>query len=184
MKQSDSLELVAPGTLDRPGSIGRMVRLGMGVLCLYALWQVIIYREELIDTPVSVIPNFSVMLAIGLCIINYVVNIGFSKSWGRMPAYISLAAFGILAGVSYLVGGDWDSPILGVPLFMWLTYFYGHLGISFTIAAAIATPGCEMRSIPELLGRATGQKAQEHHCPAAFITKIDEWEKRIAVSSD
>lgn len=36
-----------------------------------------------------------------------------------------------------------------------------------------------MRAIPELAGRATGQEAQEHHCPAVFITKIDEWEQRM-----
>ena len=34
-----------------------------------------------------------------------------------------------------------------------------------------------MRSIPELFGKVRGRPAAEHHCPAAFITKLDEWEQ-------
>jgi|AP45_3_1055517.scaffolds.fasta_scaffold179693_1 hypothetical protein len=33
MKQSDALELVAAGSLARPGAIGRLVRLALGALC-------------------------------------------------------------------------------------------------------------------------------------------------------
>ena len=178
MNQSDPLELVESGSLVRPGIIGRSVRLLLGVLCLYALRDLIIYRTELIETPVSSLPNFVLMIGLCICIINYVVNIGFSKNWGRMPVYISLGVFGLLAAASFVIEGNADSRILGTPIFVWLFYFYGHLGISFVIASLLATPGCEMRAIPDLIGRTTGQGAQEHHCPAAFITKIDEWEQR------
>jgi hypothetical protein len=41
----------------------------------------------------------------------------------------------------------------------------------------LGTPGCEMRAIPDLLGRLTGHTAQEHHCPG-FITPLDNWEAR------
>jgi hypothetical protein len=77
-----------------------------------------------------------------------------------------------------LIAGSFNSPIFGIPLiFGWHT-FYGHLGIAFVLSAIIATPGCEMRSIPDLFGRVIGKPSEEHHCPAAFITKIDEWEHR------
>jgi hypothetical protein len=37
MKQSDPLELVESGALERPGIIGRLVRLAVGFLCLNGL---------------------------------------------------------------------------------------------------------------------------------------------------
>ena len=89
---------------------------------------------------------------------------------------------GLVAGAAFVTSGSLDSPILGLPLNFWLAYFYGHLGLSFVLASLIATPGCEMRSIPEIIGQARGATSEEHHCPAGFITQIDEWEHSRATS--
>ena len=181
MKQSDPLQLVEEGSLDRPGPIGRIVRLVLGIVCSYALYQLIVYRASIIATPVSVLANLTVMVLAALFIINYVVNIGFGKSFGRWPSYVSIAAVLLFAMMSWLAFGTPDHPMLGVVLWLWLVYFYLHLGVSFVLAAAIATPGCEMRAIPELVGRLTGRRVEEHHCPASFITRIDAWERgRVA----
>lgn len=177
MKQSDSLQLVEPGSLTRPGPIGRSVRLLLGLACLYALYDVSFYRHNIIAAPVSSLPNLAVLVLIALLIVNNVVNIGFGKRWGRRPSYLSLAGGLLLAAISWVIFGTADHPLLGVALWLWLVYFYGHLGISFVLSAAIATPGCEMRAVPELIGKITGRPAHEHHCPA-FIRKIDEWERK------
>ena len=178
MKQSDPLQLVKQGSLERPGPIGRLTRLALGLLCAYALYQLILYRVIIISKPVSVLPSLTIMVVAAILIINYVVNIGFGKNFGRWPSYISIALVLSLAAVSWLVFGTADHPVVGLALWSWLVYFYSHLGVSFMLSAIIATPGCEMRSIPELLGRLFGRTAQEHHCPASFITKIDAWESR------
>ncbi len=178
MKQSDPLQLVEQGSLDRPGPVGRLVRMSLGVLCSYALYQLILYRVSIMATPVSMLPNLTVMVVAAILIINYVVNIGFGKSFGRWPSYISIALALSLAAVSWLVFGTADHPVVGLAFWSWLVYFYSHLGVSFVLSAVIATPGCEMRAIPELFGRITGRETEEHHCPASFITKIDDWEKR------
>ncbi len=180
MNQSDPLELVELGSLARPGLVGRLVRLALGVACLWGLWSITVNLGAIIAAPITVAthPAFAMLIAMCFAIINYVVNIGFSKSWGRWPAYGSLAGFLALGLLALVIDGEFNSPILGVPLFAWLAYFYGHLGISFVLASAIATPGCEMRAIPELVGRISGHAAAEHHCPASFITKIDAWERR------
>ena len=60
----------------------------------------------------------------------------------------------------------------------WMTYVYGHLGISFALSAIIKTPGCEMRAIPQLWTLMTGRKTLEHHCPG-FLNNIDNWEKNL-----
>ncbi|MCZ6642465.1 MAG: hypothetical protein O7G86_03735 [Gammaproteobacteria bacterium] len=183
MNQSDPLELVKPGSLAPPGPVGRLVRLGLGVMCLMGLWNVTVNLGTLITEPIAVVtdPYFIFLIVLGFWIFNYVVNIGFSKSWGRRPAYVSLAGFLILGVVGFVMYGSYSSPLLGAPLFLWLSYFYGHLGLSFVLAAALATPGCEMRAIPELVGLVTGRAAEEHQCPASFLTRLDEWEqKRMA----
>jgi hypothetical protein len=177
MSQSDPLELVEPGTLARPGPIGRLVRLALGVFCLYVLWELFYYWEWTTTQPISSLDNRLLVLLAPLCIVNYVVNIGFTKSWGYRPIISSMVILGALAGIAFVISGSFDSPILGIPLNLWLGYFYGHLGLAFVLSALIATPGCEMRAIPELFGRMRGKPSEEHHCPAAFITKIDEWER-------
>ena len=178
MNQSDPLELVDPGSLVRPGPFGRLVRFALGAACLYALWGIVGSAAATITQPFSSLGDLIVLKAVPLFMFNYVVNIGFSKSWGSRPLFASLAVLALLAGVGFLTSGGFDSPIIGLPLTLWLGYFYGHLGLAFIVSALIATPGCEMRSIPELIGRARGRPSNEHHCPAAFITKIDEWEQR------
>jgi hypothetical protein len=177
MKQSDSRELVEPGSLLRPGLIGRAVRLLLGILCLYAVGELVYYWDSTTTHPFSSLDNRVLVLLAPLCIFNYVVNIGFTESWGHRPLFTSLIVLGGFAAAAFLVTGSFDSPILGIPLNLWFGYFYGHLGVSFVLSALIATPGCEMRAIPELFGRMSGKPSEEHHCPAAFITKIDEWEQ-------
>ena len=125
MNQSDPLDLVSPGTLVRPGTIGRLARLLMGILCLYALIGAAQNYQSIIGSPIAVFPQFAIVSGIALFIINYVVNIGFSKSWGRWPSYVSLGGFAILASVGFAVTGNIDSPILGIPFLIWLVYFYG-----------------------------------------------------------
>ena len=180
MKQSEPLQLVNAGSLTRPGSIGRLVRLALGILCLYAFGEVFYYFEWTSTQPFSSLDNRFLVLLAPLCVFNYVVNIGFTKNWGGRPLAISLVMLLLAAGGAFIATGSFDSPLFGIPLNLWLAYFYGHLGLSFVLSALIATPGCEMRSIPELIGKARGTASEEHHCPAGFITDIDEWEANWA----
>ncbi|MCZ6856007.1 MAG: hypothetical protein O7G86_18985, partial [Gammaproteobacteria bacterium] len=85
MKQSDPLELVLAGSLVRPGPIGRLVRLAMGALCLWALWSLVERSAAIVTQPLSSLDELVVLIAIPIFIFNYVVNIGFSKSWGNRP---------------------------------------------------------------------------------------------------
>ena len=66
MKQSDPLQLVEEGSLERPGPVGRIVRLALAILCSYALYELIVYRASIIATPVSSLANFTVMVLAAL----------------------------------------------------------------------------------------------------------------------
>ncbi|MEC7188591.1 MAG: hypothetical protein VXW45_09105 [Pseudomonadota bacterium] len=171
-----SLDLVDQGSLTRPGLIGRFVRLSLGIACLYGLWELIAVAPFFIERPIELLPNLSFMILVVLCIFNYVVNIGFSKDWNRYPVFVSVLIFTVIAAASYLVSGTPSSMLLGGSMVLWMAYFYAHLGISFVLAAILATPGCEMRAIPELFGMLTNRDTKEHHCPSSIISGIDRWE--------
>jgi hypothetical protein len=178
VKQSDPLQLVNEGTLEPPGPVGRLVRMSLGFACFYALYVLVLHIQSIIQTPVSVLPNIALLVFAAIIIINYVINIGFGKSWGRWPSYFSIGAALLLALIGWLVFGTADHPLFGAALWAWLMYFFAHLGVSFVLSAIIATPGCEMRAIPHLFGKISGRAVAEHHCPASFITKIDAWESK------
>ncbi|MFQ5549276.1 MAG: hypothetical protein ACE5FV_13355, partial [Woeseia sp.] len=124
MKQSDPLELVGQGTLQPPGPIGRLTRLALGLACLYALYELILYHQSIIRTPVSVLPNLAVMVFAAVFITNYVVNIGLGRSWGRWPVYMLVGASVLAAGIAWLTFGTPDHPLFGAVLWAWLVWFF------------------------------------------------------------
>ena len=173
-----SLELVEAGTLKKSGPVGRTARLLLGILCLYGLLEVVRVAPFIVADPVATLPGLSILILIDLWILNYVINIGFSKDWKYYPVMMSVIFFGIVALGGYLITGNASSSLFGISLVVWLTYFYLHLGIAFVLAALLATPGCEMRSIPELYGKITGEESKEHQCPSSIISGIDKWESK------
>lgn len=173
-----SLQLVAPGSLSRPGPIGRLVRLLLGAVCLYALWGVVNIAPEFVENPIGLLPNLGLMIVFALYIFNYVVTIGFSRDWHRYPLIVSLIIMVAVAAAGFLFTGDAGTDALGITVLLWLGYFYTHLGVSFLLAAFLATPGCEMRAIPELFGKITNRESKQHHCPVSILSGIDRWEER------
>ncbi|WP_420433704.1 hypothetical protein [Hyphobacterium sp.] len=161
------------GTLPPPGDVGRLARLLLGIGSLYVVANVIGNDDPraVLDPAVAVYMLFAVYLSA------YVVNIGFGIRLGQWPRMAVLAA---VTGAGLLSWTSQQSLETGM---MWRTaqlilcYVYGHLGISFLLAAAFRTPGCEMRSIPILLGRIAGRPARDHRCPGP-IGIIDQWEER------
>lgn len=172
-----SLDLVNQGSLARPGPVGRLLRFALGLACLYGFSELIRVAPYFIERPLELLPNLLLMIMVVLCVFNYVVNIGFSKDWKFYPTLVSVMVLGGVAGVGYLVTGSASSFLLGLLIVVWMGYFYAHLGISFVLAAMLGTPGCEMRAIPELLGKVSNREIKEHHCPSTIITGIDRWER-------
>ncbi len=173
---STELRLDEPGTLVRPGPVGRLVRLGFGVLCLSFLWKVLQTGTDLLTTTLISLIDLSIGIIIALLLFSYVVNIGFSKDWRRLPLVAIVILFVLSGLVSWMQSGIFWGPILGGVVLVWLIYIYAHLGLSFILAAVVATPGCEMRAIPHLWTLVTGQQTKEHYCPVGPLHRIDQWE--------
>ena len=172
------LNLQEQGSLNRPGVIGRLARLIFGFLCLWYLFGLYHLWPELTDDQGikgllwnGIVPS--------LVLISYVINIGWSKAWKKYPAFISLLILVSLAVVDQTDSGNFQGQFLANGLFWWTTYLYSHLGISFILSAAIATPGCEMRALPHLYSLITGVPTKEHHCPIGPLHPIDSWEAKL-----
>lgn len=172
------LKLDEPGSLPRPGPLGRLVRLALGVLCAWYVQGLIDVSNQLMDAAGHLRPAVWNGAAVGLFLINYVINIGFSRSWKKWPALASAALFLAVAGIGYFTAGAFETQLLARTVWVWTLYLYGHLGVAFIISGLIATPGCEMRAFHDLYSRITGIPTREHYCPIGPLHPIDQWEAR------
>ncbi len=175
---STDLKLDAPGSLTKPGPVGRVVRLVFGLICSW-------YVAGLIEISASVTTSNGGIreiiwngIVIGLFLISYVINIGYSRAWKKWPAVASAGVFALIAGFSYLTEGIFQTQTLARAIWSWEVYLFSHLGIAFLVAGVIGTPGCEMRAFHDLFSRLTGVPTQEHVCPVGPLKPIDQWEAR------
>lgn len=175
---STELKIDKVGTLPRPGPIGRLLRLSMGVACLYALIGLAKLRGPIASGDPAAMEQLAFVILFGAWIASYVINIGFLVEWGRKPTYALIGAFGVAAGYGAFSTSSIWSPALGLTIWISMVYVYAHLGINFLLAATFATPGCEMRAPDHVLARLTGRPAKEHHCPVGPIQPLDTWEAR------
>ena len=170
------LKLDEPGSLPSPGPVGRLVRLALGILCLWYVYGLIQVSGNLIAADGSIRLVIWNGIMIGLFLISYVVNIGFSRAWKKWPAVVSATALAIIAGVGYAMAGTIETKLLARGIWIWELYVFSHLGLAFIIAGVIGTPGCEMRAFHDLYSRLTGVPTKEHYCPIGPLHPIDQWE--------
>ena len=172
------LKLDEPGTLSRPGPIGRIVRLGFGALCLWQVNSLIQVSGYLIGADGHINSVTWNGMLVGLFLVSYVVNIGFSRAWKKWPAIVSAGVLLAIGGFGYLTAGAVESYILARSVWLWEFYLFTHLGTAFVLSAVIGTPGCEMRAFHDLFSRITGVATKEHYCPVGPLHPIDQWEAR------
>jgi hypothetical protein len=165
-----------PGSLRKPGFIGRAVRFAFGAWLLWALYTLLRYGWIiLVDTTPPSRIEWWLFIILAFWLTPYVVNIGFTRNWWRAPQVVVVAAAALAIVIDLAVYGTWWAPPVGLFALAWLVYFSAHLGLSFVLSALIATPGCEMRAFPHLWTLTTGHSTKEHYCPGA-LDRIDRWE--------
>jgi len=170
------LKLEEAGALPRPGPIGRLVRLAFGLLCMWYVYELVQVFDALLDDNDHVRSVIWNGVLVGLFLVSYVINIGFSRSWGKWPALVSAAILAAIAAGGYLATGSIETGALARSIWVWELYVFSHLGLAFVTAGIIGTPGCEMRAFHDLYTRVTGHPTREHHCPIGPLGPIDRWE--------
>ncbi len=167
-----------PGTLPKPRLVGRIVRLIVGIASmLFVLFLLAGGKQDIVTTH---LPSELIVwagIAVGLYVFSDVVDIGWRLGWGKYPL-VAIGGLAVVFGAwSFVQYGSWWSYPLGWFVYLWLLYTYGHLGIAYVLAGVLASPGCEMRSIPYLWALLSGKESPEHACQGLVdVSKIDEWE--------
>ena len=172
------LKLDEPGSLPRPGPLGRLLRLVFGLICTWYVFQLLGVAGDLMGEDTHIRRIVWNGLLIGLFLISYIINIGYSRAWKKWPALISAVVFLALAGIGYVAQGTFETDLLARAVWSWEIYLFSHLGGAFVIASVISTPGCEMRAFNDLYSRITGIPTKEHYCPVGPLHPIDQWEAR------
>jgi len=173
---STELKLLECGSLPKPGPIGRLVRLAFGILSLYYILGLWIIRYDLLAETGSIQSLVWNGILPTLFLISYVVNIGFSRAWKKWPAFVGLG-IAIIAGMyGYMQTGHYETLVLAQTLWALEFYVFTHIGLSFVLAAMLATPGCEMRAAHNFYSKLSGIPTKEHHCPVGPLNNIDKWE--------
>lgn len=178
LMSTTELKLDTPGTLARPGPVGRLVRLAFGAWCLYYVLGLLNFQDQLLTNTGTIRPYLWNGILPGLFLISYVVNIGYSRAWKKWPAVASAGLLIGAAGISQITEGAYESTLFAGILFAWLVYLFTHLGSAFVLSALLSTPGCELRAFHDLFGRLTGRAAMEHYCPVGPLNPIDRWEAK------
>ena len=170
------LRLDEPGTLPRPGPIGRLLRFALGLLCLSFVSGLLDVSGNLVDNQGRVQELLWNGILPSLFLISYVVNIGYSRSWKKWPAFVSAVVLLTISGLGYLLEGSFESAVFARTIWIWELYLFGHLTVSFLLAALIGTPGCEMRALHDVYSRISGTPTKEHYCPVGPLHPVDQWE--------
>jgi len=129
------LSLDEPGSLPRPGPIGKLVRLAFGALCLSHVYWLVQISSSLLDADGHVRSLIWNGTVVGLFLISYVINIGFSRAWKKWPAIASAGAFLLLGAYGYFTAGTAETELLARALWLWEFYVFSHLGSAFILAA-------------------------------------------------
>jgi hypothetical protein len=131
------------GTYPKPGPIGRIARLLLGVLLLNGFIDLVIvpaYNDFVSLSPPST-PGIWITTALAFLFVADLVNITFGRSWGRWPQLV-VALVGLLAVVFDRVQyGTFYGPATGLLVYVLLVWFTGFAGLSFLVQAIFATPG-------------------------------------------
>lgn len=174
------LKFNEPGSLPKPGPIGRLARLAFGAACLWYVIQLANISSSLIASDGHIRQMVWNGVAVGLFLVSYVVNIGFSRAWRKWPAVTSAVGFVMFGVIGYFVEGAIETQLLARFVWLWELYVFSHLGVAFVLAASIGTPGCEMRAFHDLFSRLSGIPTKEHYCPVGPLNPIDRWEAELS----
>ena len=132
----------APGTLPRPGAIGRTVRLLSALLVAYFAFQIWNGVSWILKTGrVQEIEPINVFIAIGIVV--YLAR-GASLMVGRrLPGVrlFTVLVLAILAAWSFAATGSVLGTPLILPTLLAAFILMGLLSVSFFLAAVLAVPG-------------------------------------------
>jgi hypothetical protein len=146
--------------LARPGPVGLLIRVVLWAASVYGLIELItkwdVFRDkDLIESDFWFITLFT------LCLLPDVFNIGLRRRWGLWPIVVFLAVGAAIGSVGYLTSREIWTTALAAWVYAGDVMVFGALTVSFPVAIATRTPGCEFNALPRLVARLRGTVDEE-----------------------
>jgi hypothetical protein len=151
MRTTNERDELRPGPVG-PGPVGLLIRVVLGAASVYALVELITQWDSFRDRNL-IESDFWLITLFTLCLLPDVFNIGLRRRWGVWPLVVFLAGAVALGLAGYLAAGAvWTTALAG-----WVyagdLLVFGALAVSFPVAIATRTPGCELNAILRLVAR-------------------------------
>jgi hypothetical protein len=147
-----------PGSA-RPSPVGLLIRAVLGVAVVYALVELVTQWASFRDK--NLIESGFWFITLFTLFVSEVFNIGLRRHWGLWPLVVFLAGAAALGAAGYLAAGEVWTTALAAWVYAGDLLVFGALTVSFPVAVATRTPGCELNAIPRLVARLRGTTDEE-----------------------
>ena len=166
----------------RPGPVGLLIRVVLGAASVWGLVELVtnwdIFRDQdLIESDFWFITLFTLFLP-------DVFNIGLRRRWGVWPLVVFLAGAVAIGSVGYLAAGELWTTALAAWVYAGDLLVFAALSVSFPVAMATRTPGCELNAVPRLVARLRGTADAERRRCILGVDLLDEQPMRRPAARD
>jgi hypothetical protein len=159
MQASNERYEMRPGSAG-PGPVGLLIRVILGAASVYALVELITQWDSFRDQNL-IESDFWLITLFTLCLLPDLFNIGLRRRWGLWPLVVFLAGAAALGLAGYLAAGEIWTTALAAWVYAGDLLVFAALTVSFPVAIATRTPGCELNAIPRLIARLRGTTDEE-----------------------
>jgi hypothetical protein len=162
--------------LARPGPIGMTIRVILGAALIYWAFVPLLTKWNAF-LELDPIESERYYTLFTLCLLPHVFNFTFRRRWGPWPTVVFVAGGAALGLAGYLVSGEFWNPVLAGWVYGGDLLVVAALAVSFPVAVATRSPGCELGAIPWVIARRRGEA---HASPrpgcAVGLDHLDRWE--------
>jgi hypothetical protein len=164
--------------LPRPGPIGLALRVILGAAIIYLVFVPLLTKWNVfLDLdPIESERYFTLFTP---WLLPHVFNFTFRRRWGQWPTVVFVGGGAALGVAGYLVSGEFWNGVLTGWVFAGDVVVFAALAVSFPVAVATRSPGCELGAIPWLIARRRGW-TEEYQRPGCLVglDHLDRWEAR------
>jgi hypothetical protein len=161
-----------------PGPVGLLIRVVLGAAFVYALVELVTQWDSFRDRNL-IESDFWLITLFTLCLLADVFNIGLRRQWGAWPIAVFLAGAGAIGAAGYLAAGAVWTTALAAWVYAADLLVFGALSVSFPVAIATRTPGCELNAIPRLVARLRGTTDEETRRCLLGVDLLDKYPIRL-----
>ena len=144
--------------LARPGAIGLAIRVILGASSIY--WLVALLAKWNVFLDLDPIESERYYTLATLWLLPYVFTFTFRRRWGPWPTIVFVSGGAALGLAGYQVSGEFWNVVLAGWVYAGDLLVMAALAVSFPVAIATRSAGCELGAIPWLIARRHGRTSE------------------------